>query len=326
MQLSGQTVDSKLRSDFLSQGSRFVEREQLRRREFNGGPRAQHGRLPLQSNRPEQPRSVRIPLRLHAHDQSSLRSHLQLLQGDRRPHRSRLHHPGPTARLHQLRSEANGAGLAVDRQLEFPERGARRLQPGTSAVPQRLGVQRQSVHDGAWHHQPDWRQWHGHRLPASGPVHQHLPDQRHREPDARQSRDSDGRQLAAKSRQSLQLCRGVPAGELRLQCGRAKQPGASIKSVPGRDCCRGSEQRQRDGRMAGGHGHVCRADLPGAEPELGLRRGRAFGRELHARQHRRLRAGQLAMEAKLYGAIGPQVGVLQPPEGGQQPGFPADSQ
>ena len=25
--------------------------------------------------------------------------------------------------------------------------------------------------------------------------------------------------------------------------------------------------------MAGGHGHFCRADIPGAEPELGLRSG-----------------------------------------------------
>ena len=46
--------------------------------------------------------------------------------------------------------------------------------------------------------------------------------------------------------------------------------------------------------------------------ELRIRRRCALGRELHARQHRRLRPGQLALEAELHGACGPQVGVLQP--------------
>ena len=46
--------------------------------------------------------------------------------------------------------------------------------------------------------------------------------------------------------------------------------------------------------------------------DLGLRCRPSRERELHARQHRRLRSGQLAVEAELHGARRPQVGVLQP--------------
>ncbi len=91
--------------------------------------------------------------------------------------------------------------------------------------------------------------------------------------DARQPPDSDGRQLAAESRQSVQLRRRVPAGQLRLQR-RPRQATWRCRSAqfPGGIAAADLDQRQRDGRVAGRDRHVGRADVPGAGPELGLRR------------------------------------------------------
>ena len=50
-----------------------------------------------------------------ASERTTLRGRLQLLQGDRRPHRPRRVLPGPAARLHELRSEAVRAARGAGR-------------------------------------------------------------------------------------------------------------------------------------------------------------------------------------------------------------------
>ncbi len=72
--------------------------------------------------------------------QPPVRGRLQLLQGDRRSHRPRFRQPRSAARLHQLRSEAVLAGVALARQLELPERAAWRRQPRAGAVRDATGT------------------------------------------------------------------------------------------------------------------------------------------------------------------------------------------
>ena len=95
MQLSGLTVDPKLRADFLSQvpgssnvnnydvgnstAARVLNTAGFRFNQTDLNNRDQYG--------------FRVDYALT--EQSPLRGHLQLLQGDRRSHGSRLHQPGP---------------------------------------------------------------------------------------------------------------------------------------------------------------------------------------------------------------------------------------
>ena len=196
------------------------------------------------------------------------------------------------------------AGVALARQLELPERGSRRRQPRAGPVRERLAVPRQPVHDGARHHQPDWR---------------HNSPQR---PSASSRRAATRTPIRSTTPRSLML------GTHQLQMGGSWQrnhvnpynfagqfpqvnfgfstaaPGGlplTSAQFPGGICRGRPRQRQRDGQLARGDCDVGGADVPGAGSELGIRRGHPVERKLHARQHRRLRAGQLALEAELHG-------------------------
>ena len=139
MQLSGQSVDAKLRSDFFSKipGSSNVNNYDVGNstaaRVLNtAGYRFNQTDL---NNRDQY--GFRIDYALS--DTHRFEGRLQLFQGDRRPHRPRLHQPRSPAGLHQLRSETVRAAWRWIASSNVPERGSRRLQPLPRPVRQRLG-------------------------------------------------------------------------------------------------------------------------------------------------------------------------------------------
>ena len=191
------------------------------------GPRPEHRRVPVQPDRPQQPRPVRVPHRLRAHGQAPVRRRLQLLQGDRRPHRSRLHQP-PIARWSTPNSDPKrfvgwrGAGspartsrtscaaAPTSRPSQFESDWVSAAGTSTTTA---LGIVNPIGGNGA-----------GHRLPAAGPLHEHLPAQRQRVADARQPRSC--RWAAAGSRNHVNpynFAGAFPQVNFGLQPGRADE-------------------------------------------------------------------------------------------------------
>ena len=164
-----------------------------------------------------------------------------------------------------------------------------------------------------------------HRFPGAGPIHRYVSAERQRLADDGISPTAVWRQLAAQSRQPLQLCRSVSDRVVRVQQHCASVGPADV-SAAARDQHDGSRQRQRDGVLAERHHHLRGADVPGREQDVGLRAGHSVERVLHARQHRAVPPGQLALEAELHRARRPQVGVLQPAQGRRRPRVPAHPQ
>ena len=149
-------IDPKLRNEFLS-SRRILQRQQLQVGNSTVRPSAEYCRLPVQPDRLEQSRPVHVPGRLHGDRRAPFRGGLQLLQGDRRSHRPRLHFARPAAGLHQLRSEAVRVRMALGGELEVAERAARWRQSRASAFHNELGLRRprrRAVQHRARHHQP----------------------------------------------------------------------------------------------------------------------------------------------------------------------------
>lgn len=135
---------------------------------------------------------------------------------------------------------------------------------------------------------------------------------------------ADRRQLAARSREPVQFRRSVSSRLLRIQRSGSCRRSARGLPVPRRDQRGGSGQSELGGRLAGRNRLLGSADVSVEGHDVWLRQGHSLERELHAGQHRGVRAGQLALEAELHGACGAQVGVLQPASRGRQPRVPAD--
>ena len=180
MQLTGLHSRPEASSRVSREDSDGVERQQLRRREFDDRPHPEHGRLPLQPDRRERSRSVRLPRRLRAHGPPPVRGRVQLLQGSRRSDGSGFRQPR-AAGLHELRRAPVLAGVALAQQLELSERAAWRSEPGPGPLPDGLAVPQQPVHDRAADHEPDQRQRlrrQRHGVSGAGSLHQHVSDRR----------------------------------------------------------------------------------------------------------------------------------------------------
>jgi hypothetical protein len=179
-----------------------LERQQLRRRQLERKPFAEHGRLPLQPDRPQQPRPVHVPPRLHDDRQEPGSRASQLLQ--RRPTTAPISTASARSSLVYTSSDPKRYALAWrwigSANFQNELRYGANLAPHSSRA---TGTTR------AWAcsttrtsvDQPGGRQRHGGRLHAAGPLHEHLPVQRERQPDVGQPPDPGGRQLAAQSRQ-----------------------------------------------------------------------------------------------------------------------------
>ena len=173
MQLSGLTVDPTLRSDFFSQIPGAVERQQLRRRQLDGGAHAEHRRLPVQPDRPEQPRSVRRSASTtrcptstgsKASTATSRRSTTAPTSiSSARIGRSSTRAPIPSG----SRWRGAGSPARTSRTSCAAAPTSRRCSSSPTGT-----YQRQLVHDRARHHQPDRRQpARAIGLPAAGPLH-----------------------------------------------------------------------------------------------------------------------------------------------------------
>ena len=283
MQLTGLPIDPKLRSDFLSKipgatnvnnydvgnstATRVLNTAGYRFNQTDLNDRNQYG----------------IPARLRDDRPAPVRRGLQLFQRDRRPDRPGLHQPRPAAGLHEFRSEALLAGVALDGERELPERGARRREPGAGAVQQQLGVPGQSATTRRSASpirsaetvppigfQPQGRYTNTYQIGDSASLH------------ARPALAADGRELAAEPRQPVQLRRRVPAGRLRLQLRGPGRRAVDVGAVPGRHQRRGARERQLAGQLARGHRDVGVADVPG-------RRIRARGSSAASRRTRTTR-------------------------------------
>ena len=189
-------------ADFLSQDSGAVNVNNFDIGNSTRGPHPQHRRLPVQPDRPEQPR----PVRVHA-STTSCRPSTGSRASTATSRRSTI---APTSTsispdrplvFTELRPEAvcRLAWRWIG-SVEFPERAARRRQPRAGAVRERLGLSAatcSTTRRSASSIRSAAARGERHRLPAAGPLHEHVSDQRQRLADARQPRAPDGRQLAA---------------------------------------------------------------------------------------------------------------------------------
>ena len=114
------------------------------------------------------------------------------------------------------------------------------------------------------------------------------------------ARTAVGRQLAAQPREPLQLRRPVSAGELRVQFRRADQRAVDLGDVPRWHQRDRPRQRQRMAAWLGGIVTSTQQTFQVEDASVRVRARHSVKRALHARQHRDVRAGQLALEAQLH--------------------------
>ena len=176
LQASGLPLDSTMQK-FLAQMPEGLQRQQLRHRQLARRTAAQHRRVPLQPDRPAEPRLRDRPRRLRGEPGPPPRGDRQHDARDRRPDgprlRSRCRGPRPTPGRTPSGSSPRGAG--------WRRRGCRtRCAAASTSRPSRSRTTRSS-RTRIYNHQPEPHQPRRH-LPAAGAVHQHVPAQRQREP------------------------------------------------------------------------------------------------------------------------------------------------
>ena len=321
MQLYRAAVDPKLRSDFLSKIP-GVQRQQLRRRQFDRGPRAEHRRLPVQPDRPQRPRPVHIPARLRDDRPAPVRRGLRLFQRDRRPDRSGLHQPRPAAGLHEFRCEAHSlawrwmAGRASRTRCAAARTWRRCSSTATGCISGNQYTRRSasSIRSAetvpAIGFQPQGRYTNTYQIGDSASLM--LGEHSLQMGGSWQRNHVNPYNFAGAYPQvNFGFSSAAPVG---VQLTRRSSRAASAP--------RSSRTPTRSPAGSGASSRRSRR-LPGPESELGVRWRHRGERELHAGQHRRLPAGQLALEIELHYPRRPEVGVLQPAQRGQQPRVPA---
>ena len=117
------------------------------------------------------------------------------------------------------------------------------------------------------------------------------------------ARPADGHELPADPRQPVQLRGDRSDHRLGIQFGGPGERPAHEQHVPGRHQLGEPVQREHDAGAPLRHHHGGQPDLPGAGSDFGVRRRHSEQPQLHAEQHRRLPAGQLAMEAELHRCV-----------------------
>ncbi len=115
----------------------------------------------------------------------------------------------------------------------------------------------------------------------------------------------------------------VPTIGWGFSTGRAGERAAHVGDVPRRHQRRRPVEREHDAGDADRDHQLGVPPVPGEGPDLGVSARHSEQPELHAGHHLVVHPGQLAAEAHLHAARGPQVGVQQPGRRGRQPRFRA---
>ncbi len=329
LQLTGQTVDARMRSDVLALYPSSGQGEQLRQRRLARGSPPQHGAVQLSAGRSQRSQPVDRARRLRAGFQEPLRVRLQLVQGDRRSHGPRSHHPAAPAGLHRLHGEAVRGRVALGADVPASERAADWRQPGAGRVRKRRRLQQRGPLQRSQHRRPvdAAAQQHADRpaLSAARARHADLPGDQHRILRGRRPPAPVRREPAEDQGEPVQLRRPVPRADVRVQPGRAHVGAAHADAAAGHQR-RGLHHGEQPPRVPHRHDHLDDADAAGGESDLRVRGRHSEQPQLQPEQRLGVPAGQLALEAESDGQGRHQVGVLQPAARGRQPRLPAGAQ
>ena len=325
MQLSGLAIDPTLRPSSCRCCPRLRTSTTSMIGNSTPSAAAEHGGIPVQPDRSERSRlssPVRARLRLtDAHRFEGVLSYFKEIDD-----RTDLDvvSARSAAGLHQLRSEALRAGVAVGAPARTSRTSCAAAPTSRRWRSSATGIhRRRSLQHGARHHQPARRLRHDLGFQSQG-----------RYTDTYQLNDNASCVMGNHQLQmggSWQRNRVNPynfAGQYpTVTFGFSTAAPASVQltsaQFPGGISAADLANANAMAALLGGIVSSVAQTFQVRDKTSGYVAGHSVERVLHARQHRALRAGQLALEAELHRSRRPEVGVLQPAARGQQPRVPA---